>query len=145
MEPIKSTSKAYWKPLGTTSKLVKFSKKQKSYENYEERIILWKQEPSINNITTNWIVYCVKSVQIRSFFWSVFNSIRAECGKIRTRKNSVFGHFSRSGMEETSYFFDHLILNLKNVCNGGTSWTILLLDAFERFFDFSLTLIRYGF
>ena len=33
--------------------------------------------------------YCVKSVQIRSFSWS-------ECGKIRTRKNSVFGHFSHS-------------------------------------------------
>ena len=33
---------------------------------------------------------CVESVQIRSFFWS-------EYGKIRTRKNYVFGHFSRSG------------------------------------------------
>ena len=32
---------------------------------------------------------CVKSVQIRSYFWSVFSSIR-------TRNNSVFGHFSRS-------------------------------------------------
>ena len=32
----------------------------------------------------------IKSVQIRSFFWS-------EYSKIRTRKNSVFGHFSRSG------------------------------------------------
>ena len=34
----------------------------------------------------NW--HYVKSVQIRSFFWS-------ECGKIRTRKNSVLGHISR--------------------------------------------------
>ena len=33
---------------------------------------------------------CVESVQMRSFFWS-------EYGKIRTRKNFVFGHFSRSG------------------------------------------------
>ena len=33
--------------------------------------------------------HCVKSVLIRRFFWSV-------CGKIRTRKNSVYGHFSRS-------------------------------------------------
>ena len=54
--------------------------------------------------------YCVKSVQIRSFFWSVFSCIRTKYGdllrkspysvrnrKIRTRKNSVFGHFSRSG------------------------------------------------
>ena len=31
----------------------------------------------------------MKNVQIRSFFWSEF-------GKIRNRKDSVFGHFSRS-------------------------------------------------
>ena len=55
------------------------------------------------------IIHCVKSVEIQSFFWAVFSSIRAEyggirislriqfkCGKIRARKNSVFGHFSRS-------------------------------------------------
>ena len=29
------------------------------------------------------------------FFWSVFSCIRTEYRKIRTRKNSVFGHFSR--------------------------------------------------
>ena len=50
--------------------------------------------------------HCVKSVQKRSFFWSVFFHIRteyevslrihSECGKIRTKKNSAFGHFSRS-------------------------------------------------
>ena len=37
-----------------------------------------------------------KSVQIRIFFWSVFSCTRTEYRKIRTRKNSVFGHFSRS-------------------------------------------------
>ena len=44
--------------------------------------------------------HCVKSVQRRSFFWSVFSYIRteylriqSEYKKIRTRKNSVFGHF----------------------------------------------------
>ena len=31
----------------------------------------------------------MKSVQIWTFFWS-------ECGKIRTKKNNVFEHFSRS-------------------------------------------------
>ena len=40
--------------------------------------------------------YCVKSIQIRSFFWSVFSRIQSEYGKIRTGKNSVFGHFPRS-------------------------------------------------
>ena len=33
--------------------------------------------------------HCSKSVQIRSFFWSEYR-------KIRSRKNSVFGHLSRS-------------------------------------------------
>ena len=38
--------------------------------------------------------YCVKSVQIRSYFWwSVFSCTR-------TRNNSVFGHFSRSDLNE---------------------------------------------
>ena len=60
-------------------------------------------------MVTTWSVFshCVKSVQIRSFFWSIFYRIRTEYGetlrislysfgKIRTRKYSVFGHFSRS-------------------------------------------------
>ena len=38
----------------------------------------------------------VKRVQIRSFFWSVFSHIWTEYGKIRTRKNFVFGYFSRN-------------------------------------------------
>ena len=54
--------------------------------------------------------YCVKSVQTRSFFWSVFFHTQAKYGDlqnkspylVRTRdnedqKNSIFGHFSRSG------------------------------------------------
>ena len=40
--------------------------------------------------------HCVKSFQIRSYFWSVFFCIWTEYTKIRTRNNSVFGHFSRS-------------------------------------------------
>ena len=53
--------------------------------------------------------HCVKSVKIRSFFWSYFAAyglnqerisvtlrIQPECGKIQTRKNSVFEQFSRS-------------------------------------------------
>ena len=46
--------------------------------------------------------HCLKSVQIRSFSWSVFSRTRAEYGdlrfaKIRTGKNSVFEHFFSSG------------------------------------------------
>ena len=42
--------------------------------------------------------YCLKSVQIWSYFWSVFSCIRihSECWKIWSRNNSVFGHFSGS-------------------------------------------------
>ena len=40
-------------------------------------------------------VPCVKSVQIRNYFWSVFSCIRTEYGDLRS--NSVFGHCSRSG------------------------------------------------
>ena len=44
----------------------------------------------------------MKSVHIRSYFWSVCSCIWTEywylrSGEIRTRNNSVFGHFSRSG------------------------------------------------
>ena len=58
------------------------------------------------------MLHRVKSFQIRSIFWSLFSCIRTEYRdllrkspysgiqfeytKIRTRKNSVFGHFSRS-------------------------------------------------
>ena len=55
----------------------------------------------------------VKSVQIRSYFWSVFSCISTEYGyllriqseyrKIRTRNNSVFWHFLKQwGLLQTS-------------------------------------------
>ena len=56
-----------------------------------------------NNLTR-----CVKSVQTRSFFWSVFFCIQSEYRTILTRKNSAFGHFrlsdiySYSGREYTA-------------------------------------------
>ena len=40
--------------------------------------------------------HSVKSVEMGSFFWSVFSRIQSEYGKIRTRKNSEFRHFSHS-------------------------------------------------
>ena len=51
--------------------------------------------------------HCVKSVQIRSLdIWS-----QSEYRKIRTRKNSVFGHFSRCG--DAQDFLEY--------CSSGTS------------------------
>ena len=54
--------------------------------------------------------HCVKSVQMRSFLWSVFSRIRAEYGDLRSTgkygpgKNSVFGHFSHSGNRQLLFF-----------------------------------------
>ena len=41
----------------------------------------------------------VKSVQILSYFWSVFSCIQSECRKMQTRNNSVLGHFSRNVLD----------------------------------------------
>ena len=49
---------------------------------------------SVRRIQVNKLLHCVKSAQIRSYFWSVFSCIRTEYRKIRTRNNSVFGHYS---------------------------------------------------
>ena len=81
--------------------------------------------------------HCVKSIQIGSFSWSVFSHIRTEykeilrrisislhiqsgCGKIRARKNSVFGHFLRSEIKHkasvTNYFNQLLITFSVKIC-----------------------------
>ena len=51
----------------------------------------------------------MKSAQIRSFFWPVFSYIQSEYRKVQTRKNSVFGHFSRS---------ENMINSIANVDDG---------------------------
>ena len=66
------------------------------------------QRNLFKNCTRN--LHCVKSVQIWSFFWSVFSCIRTEYGDLRSKspysvqiqenfgpeKTSLFGHFSCS-------------------------------------------------
>ena len=42
------------------------------------------------------IVTASKLSKYGVYFWSVFSCIQAEYRKIRTRNNTVFGHFSRS-------------------------------------------------
>ena len=41
-------------------------------------------------------LHYVKNVQIRIYYWNVFSCIQSEHWKIRTRNNSVFGHFPHS-------------------------------------------------
>ena len=52
----------------------------------ESSLICWKKRN----------FHSVKSVQIQSYFWSVFSCVWTEYKNIRTRRNSIFGHFSCS-------------------------------------------------
>ena len=56
---------------------------------YKRRLILQQKSIKKDLPTGYQKLHCLKYVQVRSFF-------RSECGKMRTRKNSVFGRFSRS-------------------------------------------------
>ena len=61
----------------------------------------------------------MKSVQIRSSLWFVFSCIRTEYRKIRTRNNSVFGHFSRvvNNIKNNSLVKDDMInMIMINIC-----------------------------
>ena len=106
----------------------------------------------------------VKSVQIRSFFWSLFFHIQSEygeilriqseCGKIRTRKHSVFGHFSRSVMFYVSDLnYEIQILGLpKSKCYTHAHvislvrYTGSVKNVFSMLYhpDFDLTLLWYS-
>ena len=64
---------------------------QSFHMRYESLFAVSLTNKIIIRSNTNKNIHCVKSVQIRSFFWSVFSPIRTEYGEIL-----VFGHFSRS-------------------------------------------------
>ena len=59
------------------------------------------------------LYHCVKSVLIRSFFWSVFSRIQSEYMKIQTRKNFVFGHLSCSVCLSSIFQFIRTLYILK--------------------------------
>ena len=70
-------------------------------------VLIWFKLSYVDLFLHIWYVegfYCMKNVQIRSFFWCIFFRIWTEYSHllckspysvqiIRTRKNSVFGHF----------------------------------------------------
>ena len=64
-------------------------------ENTIGRLILKVYQLSMCKLVAE-DAHWVKSVQLRTYFWFVFSCIWTVCRKIQTRKNSVFGHFSRS-------------------------------------------------
>ena len=57
--------------------------------------------------------HCLKSVRIRSFSWSVFSCIQSKYRKIRTRKSSVFGHFSRSECNKLTKWKEKISFSLQ--------------------------------
>ena len=99
--------------------------------------------------------HSVKSVQLWSIFWSVFSCIQSEHRKIRTRKNCVSWHFSRSALFRTcSYYLPTWLYRINrfyiaykysfiisrrnkgvygtqtNICDGAFLWK--WLKAFSR-------------
>ena len=68
---------------------------------------------------------CVKSIQRRSIFYSVSLRIQYEYGKIRTRKNFVFGHLSRST-------FTQRLLTVK-LFNFLKFWNMLKISLFSSY------------
>ena len=66
------------------------------FRYFKNRCTVIKQWRGIVWILKRAFNHCVKSVQIRSYIWSIFSCIQSEYRKIRTRNNSVFGRFSHS-------------------------------------------------
>ena len=68
-----------------------------------DHMVLGKRAITSLSLTLRIAIHCVKSVQIRGFLWSLFSFVRTESRKIRTRKNFVFEHFSRSVLSVLIY------------------------------------------
>ena len=51
---------------------------------------VWSSEDQPAGLVCDKKVHCMKNVQIRSFFWSLFSCIQSEYRKIRMKNNSVF-------------------------------------------------------
>ena len=96
--------------------------------------LLLLHEEFVNDFFRNgkfncYMYHCVKSVQIRSFFWSVFPCIRAYYTELRV-KISVFGHFSCSEslpIRITNYIKNHMLKRIK--------MTMRFINILERVFE----------
>ena len=88
---------------------------KKTWFNYE---LEFTQDKAATCITCSGNLHCVKSVQIRSFFWSVFSHIRS-------RKNSEFGPVVWSKI--ISYNFDYV----KRIYYLEENWNIIIFDKNE--------------
>ena len=85
------TTSIYFRPKYSSSIDDNTSENSKCETNVKQ-----KSKSSQNSLLFVYQEHCAKSVRIRSFFFW-YRCIQSECGKVRTRENSAFGHFSRSG------------------------------------------------
>ena len=68
--------------------------------------------------------HCVKSVQIRSFFWSVFSRIRTEYGEILR----IYGQCSKHWTETHSFKWWHCLVQLLVIKDLSKSRSFFLLN-----------------
>ena len=72
-----------------------------------------------------WTAHCLRNIQIRSYFWSIFSCSQSTYRKKRTRKNSVFRHFSHSGnvckWNGEIGFFDNILIHLIHIFKMSTN------------------------
>ena len=83
--------------------------------------------------------HCVKSVQVRSFSWSIFSCILTKYRKIRARKNSLFGHFSSSeSLKEGFCLFQSKTRCSYEVWYSHSFWSLIFILKYSAYFDLSV-------
>ena len=94
--------------FSNNNQLLNFTNPKRKFDKGPKRSFnpTWfKLYPRLHYITKKCYAHCVKSIQMRSYFWSEYRKIRtrnnsvylpiqSDNRKIRTRNNSIFGHFS---------------------------------------------------
>ena len=61
----------------------------KSIKTFIVSYTRWKEE----SLMSHWIWHCGKSIQIRSFFWSLFSCIRTEYGDLRSKNSLIYFNY----------------------------------------------------
>ena len=124
--------------LGNTTEISKHSRVQ--IPLYKWLLALELKNCTKAHIKVFW--HCMKSVQIRSYFWSVFSCIRTEYKKIRTRKIFVFGHFSHSLVFSNFTWFFNLSKNILQTIVVPNKILQVVIEKAGPSFLFSVNIIE---
>ena len=126
---------------------LKFFRKKTSFLLFEKfcKGTKWMISFVLSHVTS----HCVKSVQIWSYFWSIFSCIQTEYGeirsiqseywKIRIWNNSVFGHISRSDQQTYWQGSDLKLIappKHKQSFKDRLQISLLILSEFKEFINF---------